>query len=430
MSFFESGFLQSLIYTKEPFGIINETIYLLAKPDSPSNGISYHCLGEVFPMQESEELSELEKDFIENNKQPIETWLSHVVEQKIRQINGARARLNNAHNLYSSMQDKNIEKFIIIDVFNEYNHDNRQPIDPQHNVDTSQYDNLDLSQRPKLEDLARSHSFQNILPTNGIMVLDNICYELIPKTRGNVKNGFIDNHSNKFSLKFLCPLEEFRKQYDLEIKRKIEATAERHSEPFSRILSQMQNDENNIINNLNNNSVFDVSNSRRGEISFSKQSDDTYNIFLHISPFMIGKYGKYYAFRECKLGTQLKTVNDTIMITGQPILVQPSSYLHPFVYPHKEICTDNYDWSQLGINMGQPYSYTNEADRKAMAKRISILMKKMKRFMTHAYLGTPYTDFTPVHSIDNCPVVANSRSAAESYARNHNIPMHSIYENE
>jgi len=425
-------FLQNFFYSREPFAVIASRLYTLNKTNGNFNGEdAFHLLGRRYVLDESEEISQLEKSLFLDNHSEIERTMTDYIKTKfIDRIEKNKASLNETQNYYSSMQDTTIEKFIMIDVFNKYNHENRGVVDDK--VKTNDVNNLPEKKYPGVEDLISKENSLNILiNSKGFVVVGNKCYALYENGgKRNEKDGYIVFRKNICDLKLWISLEDLCEGYTKKLDERINQKAAKHGEQFTDILMQIDREKEKVGNAIKQRrSISEKTQDKRGEIGFRKLGDRSYEISITIPPYIIEKNNSYYSFGTVKLETTIEVRNNQIKIDHRPkVLNMP--YLHPFVWPDSKICYGEppFNWQKdLKVNFNSWYNLSN---RKEVAEKIARVMHKGKQIIESGYRGVPRKDFTPLMYLEECNCkIADNRRDAERYARTYKIPIERIKEN-
>ncbi len=412
-------FLTRFFYSQEPFAIIKGRLYTLVR--GLDSEIKLYFLDEIFGLEESEEISQLEKQLFLQEQDVLERRMSKYILNIVSKFKTNLIELKELGNIYQSLKDTSIERFIMVDVFNAYNHENHGVVKE---VLTSEYEKLPEIQRmPTVRDLfSRDNSLDALIESCGIFVFEGLCYKLVYNDNSN---DWIDFRDLPLYLKPWIKLEELCMQYSKSLNSRIKKKAEEHAQDFSHILSLVKKEKTNLRKAINQNTSFSGRTSgSRGHISFRKKSSNIYEIRVNVPPYIIGKSGYFYAFSGTVLGLDLKIKGNEIMLKDKPKVVA-LPYKHPFVYLDGNICYGNLNWAeQRKIIFGQYYDMSNKT---AIAKKIAQAMREGERTLLKGYIGN---NVDPVNNIDSCDCqVGASLSNAKTYALRHNIPLERIIEN-
>jgi hypothetical protein len=425
---FSNHFLQSFLFSQEPFAVMGERLYTFSKTKGYLNGHdAFHFLGTSYSLDESEEIRELEKDFFMDNNSRIERIMTNYI--KVRYIDPSekiKKQVQQMQNMYSSMQDSTIEKFIMVDVFNKYNHEERAITESQ--PSNSNPEEPDYKQ-PSVSDLfSHNNSLTPLLDQLGIICMGGKCYTMYQNGgKGNKLEGYVKFRNQVLDIKPWVPLEELCTMYSKKIIDRINNKAEQHGKQFYSYLEKIKSEKAELDKCIaERKSLAGKTSDARGEIKFRKIKDGEYEISVDVAPYIIEKRGEYYAFKTAKIGTRLKSRDSRIMIMDKPkILNMP--YSHPFVWPDAVICFGSLSWErQRGVKLNHWYDISS--NRAGTARRIAELMREGKKTLERGYVGN---SISPVENIKNCKCkIATNRSDAEAYARSHGIRLERIIKND
>jgi hypothetical protein len=421
-------FLSHFLYSQEPFAVIGGRLYTLSKTNGRSGDKhEFHFLGKTYALDESEEVSQLEKGMFIARSSQIEEMMSQYIHLKfLSKITKTKAQLQHIKNVYASAQDDSIERFIMIDVFNEYNHERREG-QSKKEVKVSNWDNIpEINRRPEVYELiSDSNSLESLIGSLGFIVINRKCYNL-DKNRGHrdENKGYVIFGNYTLDLMLWMPLEELCKRYTENLACRINQKADEHGKEFVKIIEQINREKTQLSDAINSRASTRTSD-KRGEIGFNKIGEGDYEITVTIPPYIIEKNGEYFAFGAIILGTKIRARNNRVMISDKP-KVMNMPYIHPFVWPNSSICFGDLNWTkQRDVRFNHWYDLS---DKKALAKRIAIVMRAGKTNIERGYVGST---LTPVRDIHNCDCyIGNRRKEAEGYAKANGIPNERIIKND
>jgi hypothetical protein len=434
-----SHFLQAFLYSEEPFAIIQGRLYTLSRTNGHfCGGSAFHFLGQKYALEESEEISQLEKEIFSANRGGIERMMTRQIQENfVSEVEKRRTELKKMQNIYSSLQDVTIERFIMIDVFNEYNHEKGEG-QAKKDVKVSDWDDIpDIKKTMGVHDLvSQANSLDPLIGSFGFIVIRNKCYSLYQNSgKRNEEKGYVVFGKKTMDLKPWVSLKELCSTYTQKLIERISQKAVEHGKKFDRILEQMEQEKQQLDEAIKDEQMFtEKTEGRRGEIGFRKIRESEYQVSVAIPPYIIEKNGEFYFFGPVSLGVIVKADNGRIMLDNMPRVMEESMpYMHPFVFHDKvnysRLCFGDLNWkNRRNILFNTWYDIT---EKKSTAEKIARAIKEGKILMQNGYSGIPYTDFKPVRSIESCNCkIAGSRAAAEQYARANGIPIERIIKNE
>lgn len=420
-------FLKSFMYSKEPFAIMGGRLYTLSKTNGSFNGgDAFHFIDKAYALHESEEISQLESFFFSQNRRNIERSMSDYIKVNFKdKMKSTQAALKRMQNIYSSMQDNTIDKFIMVDVFNHYNHENR--VDNDNTVNTADWDKVDYDDAPPgVNDLmSNQNSVDQLIGKEGVIVIGNKCYSIFQNGgKQDKREGYVMFRNKVLNIRPDVPLEKLCSNYSHKLQERIIQKSNEHASEFAEILGKMNKEKSQLDQGIKRRrEISGKTSDQRGEIGYRKIKDGEYEVSVTVKPYIIEKAGEYHAFGSVKLGVILRSRGNQVMIDDAPrVLSMP--YVHPFVWDDSNICFGNLNWSsQRNVRFNHWYNLTGEN----AAKRVAETMREGKRTMESGYVGS---EFTPVRAIENCNAyIGDNRAAAEQYARTHGMKKERIIKN-
>lgn len=417
-------FLKDLSFSGTSFAILEGRIHTLHEPGKSSNGNYFQNRNQLLVFEEAEEISELEKEIFVEKEKEIENYMSWVIDFKLlRKIADNNSKLKGLGNIYESTKDDSIEKFIMVHVFDIYNHETR--IEEKLEINNQKWDdNPILNNNPSTEDLhSKQNSLDILLNNNGVLILGNDCY-ILNENSDKEMDSFVMFKDKKLYLNPFLSLDQLEDNYTSLLLQRIEKKAFEHGEEYSKILADQKNDLSKLNDMLSTQKNYvNTTEARRGQVGFKKLDNNKYGLFLYIEPFILEKDKKYYAFPTAELGTELK-VNSNRMQIVAPLRVLNTPYSHPFVYTNGDICYDGPSrWNRLEINFNHNYDLNSP---NSLATKIATVLREARMNIEAGYFGS---EVIPLKPIDNFQPIATSLSDAIEYARSNGIKTERIINN-
>ncbi len=411
MNFFSNNFLQAFAYSEEPFVVYSGRVYTLRKSNGPC-GSFVSFLGNPFELRESEKVVERERIFFEQNKNNIEEYISSYINSNY----GQRARslqenITERRNHFESIQDTSIEKFIMVDVFDQFF--------GQNTTSSTNHDFTDVeipSVQPVVEGI--STGVLKSITSSDLFTISNKCYELLPHPVQN-ENTTIHFHGRSlYPKETYFDIQQLASWYNQALKKKVQTYAEEQSTSFLQILTQLENQRREIDNLLQNEQR--IPTASRGSIAFSKSGENEYTIITTIPPYIIKAEEKFYHFEEAKIGIQIAARGNNVQIRGEPNIYN-RPYTHPFVFSsfNSGLCFNGFPWKEeYDVEWNKYYPLDSMT-----ANRISQVLHRGVILMTDSY-GYKEEDFVPVRRIGYCDAeIADNISDAKRFAQGKGIPF-------
>lgn len=415
----EENFLKYFCYSREQFVILNDELFTIEKKPS-SDGNSFNIINLNYSLESSDKIKEEEEDFFNRNKTLIENDMSqHIKLKYLDALENEKQNLINLNNIYLSIQDSSLEKFIKIDVYNKFHHQSDKIQNPNLNL---QFDNS--IEYPTLDDLKSEKTvLSDIIQGDGLIGFGNAVFTLRKGHNKNENKGYVKYNNQIYELKDSINLKSFSKKYSDKIKEKIKNIAYQHGskllENMDKILQEKRKIES-LINKQNINSV------KKGKINFRRKSENKYEVSITLEPYIIGRENKYYHFGKVTTGMDISANGNLVQMCNYPKILT-NSYNHPFVWPDMRICyAGNQNLTKKGIYANKNYNITITKERDEIANIISKALNKARQVLERGYIGK---SISPVKYITAFTPIANSLHEAENYARSHNISLKRIIEN-
>ena len=413
------NFLQNFHFSQEPFAIIGGRFYTLSRSNGINGHYSFSLLGKAYALDESEEVSQLEKNFVLSRRTDIERMMSQYIQKNlVDKIQAEESEVARLQNYYESAQDASIERFIVADVFNAYYHEDKTS-------DCTERTTADLSlkvnNQPSIKELLTADNSLNPLTQgSGFMAIAGRCYLLEECGIKNEREGYVAFGKRAFRLQQWLQLEELCKLYGAKLAERIEKKAAEHGQRFAPILHELSRQKKEL---LEQNKRANSDTASLGEIAFSKIGRNEYEISVALPPYIIEKKGKYYRFEAVRIGTAITAENGLVRIKGPPKILS-GQYTHPFV-TGDSVCYGEINWaSDPGVSFNRSYRLS---ERKKTAKRIAEVIRRGKLTLEFGYLGKNVLAWHPIEDC-NCEI-ASSRADAERYARSQGISLERICKN-
>ncbi len=434
----DSNFLKEFLLSKDSFAILDGRVHTLHMTNGHFSGENFlQYLGKKYALEEAEEIHVLEQELFEEYKAQITDYMSWVIQSKIlSKIDELKSQVQSLGNVYDSIQDNSVERFIMVDVFNAYNHENRNSNEPEV-PDVSQFDDIPtLEHIPGIEDLNSSlTSLEGILlQNNRIIVLGGRVFRL--RDCGNeTASGHVKFAGCQMAISYWRDLSDLMGEYEQRLLNRIEAKALEHGKVHIDYIKRLLSFKSALEQGISSKSRYSgITSSHRGKIGFQKSGSNRYRISISVNPFLIEKEGKYFAFGNVDLGIDLEVCNNSLQIVA-PAVVLNMHYRHPFVHSNGSICytggTRN-RWDDLQVKFNDMYSLKKP---KTLAKKIAQVMRQAEKNLETGYYCYPIHsrdrigNDRPVHWLEEFTPIATSRTSAESYCSAHGIAKERIFQN-
>ena len=337
------------------------------------------------------------------------------MENKVMQLKTAQQR-------HQEFQDNSLETFIMIDVFNEFNHKRNSDNHPQEcNIDFSEYDAVE-AEAPKVDELRSGTSaLESILQQKNILVIGETSYVLAPSTSqqgGRIQLSFWNKPYTAIDYQSISQLAKIYRQALIhKVEHLVESKAENYIKALAKLDSVAQNAEVNLPK-----SAKGTTHAKRGDIGFAKINDNQYAVYVIVPEFLMGKNGNYYHFGNAEITMPLK-FNGTSLAIENPPQVLNIPYSHPFVHSNGAICYDGSErWSEL---LGIKFSYFYPISDSNLPLHIANALREARRGLHKGYMGRTVR---PVNNLSEFPIVANGKDEALQYAVQRGIPKLRVIE--
>ncbi|MDD5254108.1 MAG: hypothetical protein PHG05_03315 [Candidatus Nanoarchaeia archaeon] len=408
--------------TNSPFAIIENRLHTL-ETKSDSKNVLYLGTKRLF-LEQSEELEKLEQEFLEKNRNYLETYVSDELDKKyLSHLKRSTILMDNLkRSIINPSGD--IESFLMIDVLNAYY---SRDFNINNISNNFKLDGVSL----RLEDLKPNKSILGEIAGNSLFI-DNNYYSLETSNEGSPDKLFFGNY--KFVPRLKGRYDEIENKYLLRLKELIDKKINNVAENLEGILINQKE----TLDGLEK--LADMQNSyRQGgsarikDIGFEKTSiEGVYGIFLYVNSFIMKKNGKYYAFDKVKVGTAIENLGRSFRIIAIPQVLGEGKYVHPFVSLNgKYICFDSKFmskeevWARVGVYFNKEYDFVNEKRRSA--KILSNVLKKCELGLTNGYNNGANT---PFRYLEELVPIAINEADAKRYAINHGISEWRIFDND
>lgn len=403
-------FLHNFNLVKEPLAVFGGRVFTLSKSQPNDYFLLYNK--QKFALEESEEISEIEKKLFKRDAERFQVFMSSQIKKK---INSDVENISLDHNIYESFQDSSIENFILNDVFSIFN--NEEQVSEQKKTPEVKANISDL--------YSKDNCLDSLLIHNGFLyILDNCFYfDRINKPT----NESINFGSHHFSLKPWVPMDELCRNYSKSIMNKAKSVANKHAISISSNLEQLKKEKQAFENKLQLKKQLSERNCcNRGNLNLKKIGQNKYEISVSVQPYIIQRKNKFYFFKATKVGTTITAKENCIFIESRPHIISERKYQHPFVFSNNDICYGEFNWNdQIGINFTDDYNISN---RKDIARRVSNMLKKGKNTLERGYVTEKVSPILKIENFD-C-VIANNERDAKEYAKKNNIKLDRIIKNE
>jgi hypothetical protein len=409
-------FIHNLTLSNRPFTIMRGRLYTLE--DGENNGDCYHDADRVLGFQESDLVRTFEdKIFLDTPE--IESYMNWILDVKVSAISRhLRANFGKLTSLADMLQDYSIERFIMADVFNAYNHGHHE--DEKLDFDESEWESMpEVDIRPSRESLLTEKTIlDQIIKNSSILVKGGQCY-LLKEFKPN-GNEFVMFKGTKFAPVHFRTAEDLEKEYQGILHGRIDEIALEHGAQVLEFICSKQDKlakAKTIVDRLK--LYQSTCSAQRGNIGFRKLSSKKYLVFVDIPSYIMGINGKYYA----RVGMNLIVSGKNIQLDDAPRVVT-APYLHPFVYADGRICYDTEKrWIDRGIMFGHSYSSRRPVE---LARKISYALSQAGISLRKGYRNN---NINPVYSLSSFHPIAANRKEAEIYAAKHGIPLERIVKN-
>ncbi|AJF61956.1 TPA: hypothetical protein HA239_02650 [Candidatus Woesearchaeota archaeon] len=408
------NFLKNFYYSGESFAVANNRLYTFG--DKSENTGRHISLEEgTFSLHESEEVSELEKMLFRADRE-FADYLVAGFNFIIGDIEKLRGQLKSAEDAYLSISDYSVEKFIMIDVLNAYNHRTGKA-----GIDILQEISLAM---PKPEDFAPKNHIASLFGNKaGIAAHKGKTFSL-EKYNGGKKHLRVS--SRKYSLKPYKSLKQLCEEYNEVLRTHISSKMMAEENKLLNVLDAINRKKENVEKGIDMQKNYKkFAGKGDGSIKVRKLGMDEYMVLLSVPPYIIEKDSRYYYFREAELGMPVRSDGHRVMVLEPPRVLNVP-YKHPFVYTSGKICYGNFDWSKNHLKFSQWYSLSAGRGEK-LAKGIAEMIRRGKILLERGYVGNPI----PVNLISNCDCkIAEDSVNAGFYALNNDISPDRIIKND
>src|SRR3989344_4975543 len=269
------NFLKNFYYSGESFAVANNRLYTFG--DKSENTGRHISLEEgTFSLHESEEVSELEKMLFRADRE---------------------------------FSDYSVEKFIMIDVLNAYNHRTGKA-----GIDILQEISLAM---PKPEDFAPKNQIASLFGNKaGIAAHKGKTFSL-EKYNGGKKHLRVS--SRKYSLKPYKSLKQLCEEYNEVLRTHISSKMMAEENKLLNVLDAINRKKENVEKGIDMQKNYKkFAGKGDGSIKVRKLGMDEYMVLLSVPPYIIEKDSRYYYFREAELGMPVRSDGHRVMVLEPP----------------------------------------------------------------------------------------------------------------
>ncbi|MFW5887817.1 MAG: hypothetical protein ACOCUH_03360 [Bacteriovoracia bacterium] len=419
--------MKYFLLTEEAFAVIGDRLYTAERSNGSEKKLC--ILDRCYDLEVSEKISSLERKLLEENKDRVQNILNSRINRAQENLQKEKQQLINLKQQYDTLQTAGVEKFVLVDVFDDYyNRQSSNEVSKESNFDSVV---PEVPGMPSVDSLYDQASAMNMLAGDlGFLSIGKNCYKLEYKKNSDLKNGYVKLGKRIYNLRKWKSLKEVRDLYTSKLEQKIKLYGDKHKDRIKNEALKLQEHNKKIHEQIKKYSC--VGKSRTdGVLSFNDLGNNRYEIRHYIEPFIIEKTfnnkKNYYAFSACEISFEIKVQKNQIRIENEPRVHKSYlPYTHPFVFQSPragEICYDHYKWKQKkNVEFKKLYPMN-----KSTARKISNVIRKGRYSLERGYLDE---GLTPVRHPDrlNCKI-GNTRQEALNYARGNGIPESRIINN-
>jgi hypothetical protein len=410
MIYLQNNFLNHFNLTNEPFLIIKDRLYTFSKIDSALKNNYLHHNNLKIKIEESENISNLEKKLFEINKELIKKDL---IENTKTVINSSYNEIMNLKKTIDSYNDDNFMKdFIVNYLFKNYCSGNK-----------ISFDTLKIEKINKNKLLKNDFLYLNIDTSffsknfnEGILTLDSRCYILKSKNNKLKNTQYLMLNNKKLYLTNPYNLNVLINNYNNAITEYIMNLFLKKSPELKRYIQYLNDNQKQIMKIKNNSNVLSI-----GELSCKKLDKNKYKINKKIPSFIFGFKGNYYHYPEAEMYINLIKKENSIEFENKPYISKKNlPYNHPFVYDDGRICLGRdpiNNLENLNFFTDKNYDFKN---LDLIANAIINSFGKTQSVLENGYI---LSNIIPADYSwkNNAKIIANKINDAKNFAKKENI---------
>ncbi|MEK6917005.1 MAG: hypothetical protein AABW92_04635, partial [Nanoarchaeota archaeon] len=275
------SFLRDFYYTNEPFGVLDGRLYTINKANNTNTKNFLSINNEFYIINESEEIEILEKKLFLQRKGEIESAVSAYIDSNIGKIKEGISNFNELNNYYKSFENNSVEKFLMVDVIDAYNHSDK-------NVSINiNLDDFNEHQMPSIEDLIPKKNFLGTI-TKDFLVFEHNVY-LLEKIDSIMKN-FVILNNKQYAINQNMLLKELCEKYETRLTKNIYDNLDKNKKELSSALEILSNQKKELDKRIKLEKNYSSrANKGYGNIRVEKKGSNHYNLILTVPPYIIEK---------------------------------------------------------------------------------------------------------------------------------------------
>jgi hypothetical protein len=338
----ENSFLKKLCFDEFCVYSCNK-LYTLSLEDTAGK-VFLNYFDQDFSLEESESLKILESDYLEENKKNIIKFQKNTIKLLSKKYNSIKKGLNSLEK--SINNDFDMEEFIHDYVFSlnrEKKVNNSKSYEeiklPECDFKDTKLNEIKFKSKDSvLEKLVQKSKRKENGKIGGLLFLCGGVYSFeSPNEVENKKKISLEN------AKYLTTIDELDLEYTKKIKQEIR---DQMKNTFANEILKLHNIEKKITNSKKKTKF----QSRQGDLSFIKKSNNDYIISKQIPKFIVKTGNQHFLFDKVNLETHL-TRNGNNLSFKPNCMVNKSNYRHFFIWEDKTICYGDYNDSNKILNV-------------------------------------------------------------------------------
>ncbi|MEA3514641.1 MAG: hypothetical protein U9R34_04145 [Nanoarchaeota archaeon] len=399
-------FLENFRESDESFLIHQGMIYTLHCPTSQNSLNKLFYANRDFNLFQSEDIDTLQEEYLNHSRDSIENLVSDYIQHNyIEKLERLKINIDSQKNLFQETQNNSIEKLIVLDIFDKFcnlcNVSNSNG--NKNNKSKTVASNLKLSAINKTMGLSSSLDyaafgktpFARYLNSISMMVLGQRAYSL--RKENSITNNYVQIKNHKYKICESQTFDRFILDYKKIISKSITSVIQKESSNYINQLSEFKKAKTELDILINQENQFNElkERERRAEmfnctIGFKARgknnSQDIYDIYIKLDPYIMKKDDNYYQFDTVKIGTSLAVSRNQIKITNKPEVLT-KEYHHPFVWDWLKICDKGYKkdrYEREGVN----FENFNVDYLDGFARNVAVALNVAKKIIEYGYNGS------------------------------------------
>jgi hypothetical protein len=424
MRFLEDNILKDFLYSDEPFAIINNRLYTFSRIDESLKDNYLSINNQKIKLEESEDISELEKKILDNNSLDINRFSINYIKQKYNGI--IDSNFNEIMNIKKDIEkvscNNSMRNFFLNYVLKDSSNNNKS------NVIVPNLSDIEMKKNDMLKlnfsniDLTSNYFKKNEF-LDGVLVFDSNYYILLSDKKASsdiISKGEFIVYNNK--KRYLSNQNEFSKlllNYNNLLKQSFIEKIDNKTHEIKDLLLKLDQSKKDLLKLKNQSDEKDLF---IDDMGLKKIKENEYMIIKKIKPFILGVKNNYYYYPEGGIYITVEKSNKHIKFKEPAVLKEYLPYNHPFVFSSGTICFGNYDWKNVGINFGNDYSINNI---KEVGDKISAALYYTENSF---YYGYRKLSLTPADPNWEKTKIADNKKDALLIAKKKNIKEDRIFQ--